>query len=48
VALEKRFAVHLAAHVLDSAILGYGLADSPAGLLAWTPADDAETGASRT
>jgi pimeloyl-ACP methyl ester carboxylesterase len=35
VVLEKRFAVHLAAHVLDSATLGYGLADSPAGLLAW-------------
>ena len=35
VALEKRCAVHLAAHVLDSATLGYGLADCPAGLLAW-------------
>jgi pimeloyl-ACP methyl ester carboxylesterase len=35
VALEKRFAVHLAAHVLDSATLGYGLTDSPAGMLAW-------------
>ena len=35
VAREKRFAVHLAAHVLDSGTLGYGLADSPAGMLAW-------------
>ena len=35
VALEKRFAVHLAVHVLDPATLGYGLADSPVGMLAW-------------
>jgi hypothetical protein len=27
--------VHLAAHVLDPATLGYGLTDSPAGMLAW-------------
>jgi pimeloyl-ACP methyl ester carboxylesterase len=33
--LEKRFAVHLAAHVLDPTTLSYGLADSPAGMLAW-------------
>ncbi|MDG6104986.1 alpha/beta fold hydrolase [Dactylosporangium aurantiacum] len=35
VALERRFAVHLAAHVLDPETLGYGLSDSPAGMLAW-------------
>ena len=35
VALEKRFAVHLAAHVLDPSTLAYGLSDSPAGMLAW-------------
>src|SRR5262249_37595219 len=35
VAVEKRFAVHLAAHVLDSSPLAYGLSDSPAGMLAW-------------
>jgi microsomal epoxide hydrolase len=35
VALDKRFAVHLAAHVLDSSTLSYGLTDSPAGMLAW-------------
>ncbi|MBW4716828.1 epoxide hydrolase 1 [Saccharothrix sp. SC076] len=35
VAWEKRFAVHLAAHVLDSATLSYGLTDSPVGMLAW-------------
>jgi pimeloyl-ACP methyl ester carboxylesterase len=35
VALEKRFAAHLAVHVLDPATLGYGLADSPVGMLAW-------------
>ena len=33
--MEQRFAVHLAAHVLDSGTLGYGLADSPVGMLAW-------------
>jgi microsomal epoxide hydrolase len=32
---DKRFAVHLAVHVLDSSTLSYGLSDSPAGLLAW-------------
>ena len=35
VALDKRFAVHLAAHMLDSSTLAYGLSDSPAGMLAW-------------
>jgi pimeloyl-ACP methyl ester carboxylesterase len=35
VALERRFAAHLAAHVLDPSTLGYGLADSPVGMLAW-------------
>jgi pimeloyl-ACP methyl ester carboxylesterase len=35
VALEKRFAVHLAAQVLAPSTLAYGLADSPAGMLAW-------------
>jgi microsomal epoxide hydrolase len=35
VAFEKRFAVHLAAHVLDPSTLSYGLSDSPAGMLAW-------------
>ncbi|MEV4516762.1 epoxide hydrolase [Dactylosporangium sp. NPDC049525] len=35
VALERRFAVHLAAHLLDPETLGYGLSDSPAGMLAW-------------
>src|SRR5580700_5462045 len=35
VEIERRFAVHLAAHLLAPSTLGYGLADSPAGLLAW-------------
>ena len=35
VELDKRFAVHLAAHVLDSSTLSYGLSDSPVGMLAW-------------
>ncbi|NYI03795.1 epoxide hydrolase family protein [Allostreptomyces psammosilenae] len=35
VALERRFAVHLAAHVLGPSTLAYGLSDSPAGMLAW-------------
>jgi pimeloyl-ACP methyl ester carboxylesterase len=35
IALEKRFAVHLAAHVLDPSTLAYGLSDSPPGMLAW-------------
>jgi microsomal epoxide hydrolase len=34
-ALDRRFAVHLAAHMLDSSTLAHGLSDSPAGLLAW-------------
>ncbi|WP_328535317.1 epoxide hydrolase family protein [Streptomyces sp. NBC_00344] len=34
-ALDRRFAVHLAAHVLDSSTLAHGLSDSPVGLLAW-------------
>ncbi|TCC45281.1 epoxide hydrolase [Kribbella capetownensis] len=33
--LERRFAAHLATHVLDPSTLGFGLADSPAGMLAW-------------
>jgi microsomal epoxide hydrolase len=33
--LDKKFAVHLAAHMLDSSTLSYGLSDSPAGMLAW-------------
>jgi microsomal epoxide hydrolase len=35
IAVQKRFAVHLAAHVLDSSTLAFGLADSPVGMLAW-------------
>ncbi|MEU5868059.1 epoxide hydrolase [Nonomuraea sp. NPDC047529] len=35
VELDRRFAVHLAAHVLAPSTLGFGLADSPAGMLAW-------------
>jgi pimeloyl-ACP methyl ester carboxylesterase len=35
VALERRFAVHLAAHTLAPSTLAYGLSDSPAGMLAW-------------
>jgi microsomal epoxide hydrolase len=35
VELEHRFASHLATHVLDPSTLGFGLADSPAGMLAW-------------
>ena len=35
VRFERRFAAHLAAHVLHPTTLGYGLADSPAGMLAW-------------
>ncbi|MGV9675001.1 epoxide hydrolase family protein [Nocardia sp. NPDC003482] len=34
-ALEKRFAVHLAAHMLAPSTLGHALADSPVGMLAW-------------
>jgi microsomal epoxide hydrolase len=35
IARQKRFAVHLTAQMLDSSTLAYGLADSPAGMLAW-------------
>ena len=35
VELDRRFASHLATHVLDPSTLGFGLADSPAGMLAW-------------
>jgi pimeloyl-ACP methyl ester carboxylesterase len=35
VAFERRFAVHLAAHLLAPSTLAYGLSDSPAGMLAW-------------
>jgi microsomal epoxide hydrolase len=35
VAFERRFAVHLAAHMLAPSTLSFGLSDSPAGLLAW-------------
>ncbi|MFY1689987.1 epoxide hydrolase family protein [Plantactinospora sp. WMMB782] len=35
VALDRRFAVHLAAHVLGPSTLGYGLTDSPVGMLGW-------------
>ena len=33
--LERRFAVHLAAHTIHPTTLAYGLMDSPAGMLAW-------------
>ncbi|HEV2634382.1 MAG TPA: alpha/beta fold hydrolase [Actinocrinis sp.] len=33
--MDRRFAVHLAAHTLGSSTLAAGLSDSPAGLLAW-------------
>jgi microsomal epoxide hydrolase len=32
---DRRFASHLAVHVLDPSTLGFALADSPAGMLAW-------------
>lgn len=35
VEMDRRFAAHLATHVLDPSTLGFGLADSPAGMLAW-------------
>ncbi len=35
IALERRFAVHLAAHVLAPSTLGHALTDSPVGMLAW-------------
>ena len=34
-ALDRRFASHLAVHVLDPSTLAYGLTDSPVGMLAW-------------
>ncbi|MCC3371840.1 epoxide hydrolase family protein [Cohnella sp. REN36] len=33
--LDRRFATHLAVHVLDPGTLAYGLSDSPVGMLAW-------------
>ena len=33
--MERRFAVHLVAHMLEPSTLAYGLSDSPAGMLAW-------------
>lgn len=33
--VQKRFAVHLAAHTLAPTTLAYGLTDSPVGMLAW-------------
>ncbi|WP_202124412.1 alpha/beta fold hydrolase [Actinomadura physcomitrii] len=33
--MERRFAVHLSAHLLEPSTLAYGLSDSPAGMLAW-------------
>ncbi|TYB56537.1 epoxide hydrolase 1 [Nonomuraea sp. PA05] len=35
VELDRRFAVHLAAHMLAPSTLGFGLSDSPSGMLAW-------------
>lgn len=35
IATQKKFAVHLTAHMLDSSTLSYALADSPVGMLAW-------------
>jgi len=35
VSFQRRFAAHVAVHVLDSSTLAYGLSDSPAGMLAW-------------
>ncbi len=35
VASERRWAVHLAAQLLEPSTLAYGLSDSPAGMLAW-------------
>jgi pimeloyl-ACP methyl ester carboxylesterase len=35
IALQRRFASHVAAHMLDAETLAVGLNDSPAGLLAW-------------
>ncbi|SFB03477.1 Pimeloyl-ACP methyl ester carboxylesterase [Cohnella sp. OV330] len=33
--MDRRFASHLAVHVLDPGTLSYGLSDSPVGMLAW-------------
>jgi microsomal epoxide hydrolase len=33
--MDRRFAVHLAAHMLEPSTLAVGLSDSPAGMLAW-------------
>ncbi|MCH5583388.1 epoxide hydrolase 1 [Shimazuella sp. AN120528] len=33
--LDRKFASHLAVHVLDPSTLAYGLSDSPVGMLAW-------------
>ncbi|MDF2935899.1 MAG: epoxide hydrolase [Paenibacillaceae bacterium] len=33
--LDRKFASHLAVHVLDPGTLAYGLSDSPVGMLAW-------------
>ncbi len=35
VTLDRRFAVHLAAHMLAPSTLAFGLSDSTAGMLAW-------------
>lgn len=35
VAVLKKFAPHMAVHMLDSGTLGHALADSPVGMLAW-------------
>ena len=35
VAMQQRFASHVAVHILDNQNLAYGLADSPAGMLSW-------------
>jgi hypothetical protein len=35
VTFDRRFAAHLAVHMLDSSTLAYGLSDSPVGMLAW-------------
>jgi len=33
--VDRKFAAHLAVHVLDPGTLAYGLSDSPVGMLAW-------------
>jgi pimeloyl-ACP methyl ester carboxylesterase len=35
VAMQQRFASHVAVHILDNQNLAYGLADSPVGMLSW-------------